>query len=134
MAFFRRAAAAAAPAQTVTTGDVESFTQQIGREILAQARNQARAGMFSSRFWSDKLMDWATRDPAFKVQLFRFVDTFPMLKTSEQVHDHLVDYLSQPGVKLPPGLSLGLKAGGLMKGALAGTMSTQFEAMARTFI
>jgi len=78
MAFFRRPTTHA-PAPATASGDVESLTKQIGREILAAARDQARGGMFSSRFWSDKLMDWATKDPAFTVQLFRFVDAFPTL-------------------------------------------------------
>ena len=43
-------------------------------------------------------MDWAMKDPAFKVQLFRFIDVFPMLRTPEQVHEYLCDYLGQPGV------------------------------------
>ena len=38
----------------------------------------------------------------FKVQMFRFVDAFPMLRTPETVFDHLQDYLSQPGVTVPP--------------------------------
>ena len=41
--------------------------------------------MFSAAFWSDKLMDWAMQDEAFKVQLFRFVDAFPRLKTADEV-------------------------------------------------
>jgi RHH-type proline utilization regulon transcriptional repressor/proline dehydrogenase/delta 1-pyrroline-5-carboxylate dehydrogenase len=116
-----------------TGRDVESLTRQIGSQLLSSARSHGK-GMFSSRFWSDKLMDWATKDEAFKVQLFRFVDAFPMLKTPEQVHEHLIDYLSQPGVTTPPGMSLGLKAGGLLKGTLASTMSRQITGMAEKFI
>ena len=58
------------------------------------------------------------KDEDFKVQLFRFIDTFPTLRTPEQVHTHLADYLSQPGVTLPSGLGLGLGAGKLMKGTM----------------
>ena len=47
-------------------------------------------------------MQWTLKDEAFKVQLFRFVDVFPRLNTPESVHEHLMDYLTQPGVKLPP--------------------------------
>ena len=78
--------------------------------------------MFSARFWSDRLMHWAMKDPAFKVELFRFVDAFPMLKSPASVHEYLVEYLTQPGVTLPPGMELGLKAGGLAKGLLSGTI------------
>ena len=52
------------------------------------------------------------KDPAFKVQLFRFVDVFPMLRDSRQVHEYLTECLSEPGVRLPGWMDLGLKAGG----------------------
>ena len=61
--------------------DVERSTQEIGRELLRLGRQQ-RQGFFLTRFWSDRLMSWAMDDPAFKVQLFRFVDVFPMLRSS----------------------------------------------------
>ncbi len=113
--------------------DVESRTRQIGADLLRIARER-RTGVLSSRFWSDQLMSWAMKDPGFKVQLFRFVDVYPMLRTPEQVYDYLLDYLSQPGVKLPPGMDLGLKAGGMAKGALAKAITNRIIAMAGNFI
>ena len=79
-------------------------------------------------------MNWTMKDPAFSMQLFRFIDVFPMLRTPEQVHEYLIDYLSQPGVTLPPGLDLGLKAGGLAKGLVAKTIAGRITAMAGNFI
>ena len=99
---------------TAPTGGVESRTLppldaaletralERGREFLKHAR-AGKSTFLSKGFWSDKLMDWSMKDEAFKVQLFRFVDAFPMLRTPDQVHDHLTDYLSQPGVTPPPG-------------------------------
>ena len=101
--------------------------------MLESARRN-KSGILSAAFWSDKLMDWAMKDEAFKVQLFRFVDAFPMLRTPEQIHEHLVDYLSQPGVTPPPFLATGLKVGGFAKGLLAKTMSSQITGMAEKFI
>jgi len=112
---------------------LERLTRQIGQELLDQGRQQ-RAGLFSSRFWSDQLMTWAMRDPAFKIQLFRFVDVFPMLHSSRQVHDYLVDYLNQPGVTLPGWMQLGLKAGGLAKGVFSATIANRISALAGNFI
>ncbi len=106
----------------------------IGTEILERARKE-RGSFLSAAFWSDKLMEWSMKDQQFKVQLFRFVDAFPVLRyDSELVHSHLVDYLSQPGVKLPPGMDIGVSAGGLAKGLFTKTMSGQIEGMARKFI
>ncbi len=128
MGFFHRTKAVASP-----TGSIEEQTQHIGLALIEQARSHSK-GFFSSRFWSDKLMAWAMKDPAFKVQLFRFIDAFPTLRTPEQIHEHLVDYLTQPAVTLPAGMSLGLKAGGILKGTFASTVESQIRAMAEKFI
>ncbi len=106
---------------------------QIGGELLAAARDN-RAGLLSSKFWSDTLMNWAMKDPAFKVQLFRFVDVFPMLNRSGAVFEYLTDYLGQPGVTLPAGMDFGLKAGRLAKGIVAKTIAGRIKAMAGNFI
>jgi RHH-type proline utilization regulon transcriptional repressor/proline dehydrogenase/delta 1-pyrroline-5-carboxylate dehydrogenase len=113
--------------------ELEGRIRALGMDLLQEARRQ-RGGVLSRAFWSGKLIDWAMKDEAFKVQLFRFVDAFPSLRTPAQVHDHLVDYLAQPGVTPPPGLGVGVKAGGLLKGALAKTVSAQITSMAERFI
>ncbi len=112
---------------------IEGRIIEVGTEFLDLARG-GKAGVLNAAFWSDKLMDWAMQDEAFKVQLFRFVDAFPMLRTPEQIHDHLVDYLSQPGVTPPPGMDLAIKAGGVAKSMFARTMAKQITGMAEKFI
>src|SRR5687767_11738787 len=109
-------------------GGMEQQTQQIGRELLAATRG---AGA-SKTFWKDRLIAWALSDEKFKVQLFRFIDVFPVLKTPASVHEHLTEYLQ--GLELPTGMGLGLKAGGWFKGTLASTIASQVESMAGTFI
>lgn len=118
---------------SVFSAEMEERIQSIGARILNNARNQ-KQNWLSTAFWSDKLMDWAMEDENFKIQLFRFIDTFPTLKTPEQVHDHLLDYLTQPNVKLPPGMGLGLKAGGIMQGTMTKTVTKQIKKMAERFI
>ncbi|MFN4242184.1 MAG: proline dehydrogenase family protein [Tepidisphaerales bacterium] len=125
--------AAPLPDATADGDPLERRTLELGRELLQLARRH-QAGVLSRQFWQDKLMNWAMKDPQFKVQLFRFVDTFPSLRDPEAVHEHLVDYLSQPGVTLPPGLGLGLAAGSLTKGLLTRTVTSQIESMAGHFI
>jgi len=106
---------------------------EVGTELIDSMRGGEK-GVLSASFWSDKLMDWAMQDEAFKIQLFRFIDTFPTLRTPAQVHSHLVDYLSQPGVTLPSGMGIGLSAGGLLKGTLTKMVSGRITAMAERFI
>lgn len=114
-------------------GPEDPRIRELGEEILRRAKDH-KAGMFSARFYSDKLMNWSMKDHNFKVQLFRFVDAFPMLNTPEAVHSHLADYLGQPGVKLPPGMDLGLRAGGVAKGLMTSTITSQIKSMAGKFI
>ncbi|MCC5823080.1 MAG: proline dehydrogenase family protein [Phycisphaerales bacterium] len=121
-----------APSSASSSGD-EGRIRELGLEMLDKARSH-KTGLLSAKFYQDKLMDWSMKDKNFKVQLFRFVDAFPALTTPDMVHDHLVDYLTQPGVKPPPGMDLGLKAGGVAKGLMAKTISSQIKGMAGNFI
>ncbi len=123
---------AAGPGSSSDAG-LEARVKAVGAELLDET-SRHRAGVMSRAFWSQRLIDWAMKDEAFKVQLFRFVDTFPTLKTPEQVHDHLADYMAQPGVTPPPGMGVGMKAGGLLKGTMARTVSSQITSMAERFI
>ncbi len=119
-----------APAAT-DADDARIFA--LGVDMLDRARKR-KTGLLSRQFWSDKLMDWSMKDREFKVQLFRFVDAFPTLTTPESVHDHLLDYMSQPGVTPPPGFGIGLKAGGAAKTIFANTTAKQIKGMAERFI
>ena len=121
------------PVVTVAPESLEKRTQQLGQQLLGALRER-RPSSISSRGMSEKLMDWAMRAPSFKVQMFRYVDTFPTLRDPQQIHSVLLDYLQQPGVQVPPGMGLGLKAGGVLKGALAKTMTSNIRRMAENFI
>jgi len=133
------AASAVVPRSVIQTapdaGDarLEPRIYELGGRLLS-ASERHKGGVFSAKLYADKLMSWAMKDHAFKVQLFRFVDTYPVLRTSDEVYDHLIDYLTQPGVTLPPGMDLGLKAGGAAKGLFTKTMSAQIKGMAGQFI
>lgn len=125
--------AAVMPAASPGDPERERRIVELGTEMLTRARAH-KAGLLSAQFYSDALMDWSMKDPNFKVQMFRFVDCYPQLKTPEQVFDHLNDYLSQPGVTVPGVISTALKAGGLMKGLAAGQIGKQITGMASRFI
>jgi RHH-type transcriptional regulator, proline utilization regulon repressor / proline dehydrogenase / delta 1-pyrroline-5-carboxylate dehydrogenase len=111
----------------------EARILDIGRDLLQRARGH-KSGVLSAKFYSDWLMEWSMKDPGFKVQMFRFVDAFPMLKGGDQIYAHLTDYLSQPGVSVPPVIATALKAGSLAKGMAAKVVSGQIEGMANKFI
>lgn len=135
MGLFRRskALAAPAPARDAAPAGREGRILELGFDMLRRARAH-RAGLLSAKFYSDKLMEWSMKDQAFKVQFFRFVDAFPMLKTPDAVYEHLSDYMSQPGVTPPDVLRAGFKAGAIAKGVFTSTMTSQIRGMAEKFI
>lgn len=112
---------------------LEPTIREIGTDLLNRSRGH-KAGMLSAKFYSDWLMDWSMKDPNFKVQMFRFVDCFPVLRSTDAKFDLLSEYLSQPGVTVPGPIALGLKAGELARGVFVSTMSKQIESMAAKFI
>ncbi|HZW07954.1 MAG TPA: proline dehydrogenase family protein, partial [Phycisphaerales bacterium] len=105
----------------------------IGTELLDKARAH-KSGVLSSAFYSDALMNWSMKDHNFKVQMFRFVDAFPVLRDNDDIYDHLQDYLSQPGVTVPGVIATALAAGKLAKGMAVKTIRGQIEGMAGKFI
>ena len=79
---------------------VERDTQALARRI-AELGEGERSKVFRMSWWSDRMMDWAMSRPAFKTQLFRFVDVFPALEEREDIARHLAEYFD--GVEVPEG-------------------------------
>ncbi len=75
-------------------------TQDIGRRLFDQFRAD-RPRLWQRRWWDDRVMAWAMRDEHLKVELFRFVDVLPMLKSSEEIAGHLLEYLDRVPDALP---------------------------------
>src|SRR5262245_36667387 len=107
-----------------------------GAEIFARLDRQGPT-IFTPAWLDDLLMGWSMSDPALKVQLFRFVDALPLLKSPESVSRHLREYLSEAGGRLPglvrPGLRL-LPERGAGGRLLAWAARRNAERLARRFI
>lgn len=84
---------------------VERDTQALARRI-AELGEGERSRVFRMSWWSDRMMDWAMSRPAFKTQLFRFVDVFPALDGNDDIARHLAEYFD--GVEVPKALDLGV--------------------------
>lgn len=74
-----------------SSAPLNSSIQQFGESLLKQA-HQHRPVAFNHRWWTNLLLDWGTRDETFKVQLFRFIDVLPALKTDQQFCHTLREY------------------------------------------
>lgn len=115
---------------------VEQATQRVGREIWEQIARR-RPTMFERRWWLDHILEWAMQDESVKVQMFRFVDVLPMLKTSEQVTRHLQEYFDEVRRQLPVAVRMGLDVAqpdSLLGKALAINARTNARRMAERFI
>ena len=65
---------------------VEQETQRIGRELWAHLERR-RPSVFERRWWLDHILEWAMADESVKVQMFRFVDVLPMLRSEEHTSE-----------------------------------------------
>src|SRR5438874_10013125 len=74
---------------------------------IAELGSGERSKVFRMSWWSERMLDWAMSRPAFKTQLFRFVDVFPALDGNDDVARHLTEYFD--GVSIPKMLDLGVE-------------------------
>ncbi len=117
-------------------GGPEALTRAYGRDIFARL-NRSGPLIFSPAWADDLLMGWSMADEAVKVQLFRFIDALPLLKTPESVARHLREYFAVIQQRLPRWMRLGLQC--LPEGGIGGRLlawSARFNAqrLARRFI
>jgi len=116
--------------------DLERHTQRIGRELFATV-DQHQPHLLQRRWWDEWLMDWAMRDESLKVQLFRFVDVLPMLRTTEAIVGHLHEYLSEVRTSLPTAARAALGIGrrsSFTRAAIARLAQLSAMDLARRFI
>jgi RHH-type proline utilization regulon transcriptional repressor/proline dehydrogenase/delta 1-pyrroline-5-carboxylate dehydrogenase len=87
----------------VTKPDYETKTLAIANALLMATREKKNlfAQMRDQMRWDDKIMDFAMGNPGLKVQLFRFIDALPALRSKPEIARHLQEYLSAEEVELP---------------------------------
>ncbi|MEZ6131452.1 MAG: L-glutamate gamma-semialdehyde dehydrogenase [Planctomycetaceae bacterium] len=115
---------------------VEQRTREIGEELFSRL-NQRSSSIFHGRWWEDRLMNWAMDDEAVKVQMFRFVDVLPMLRTHTAIAEHLEEYFEDVKSHLPWAARIGLDlstSNSILSRALAYNARTNAARMARRFI
>src|SRR5262245_14405598 len=88
---------------------VEREIQAAGRALFARMSGRAPS-IFQKDWWSGRVLEWCMRDEAFKVEMFRFVDVFPVLRTPDEIVRHLQEYFCRPGQEFPAAFQWGVKA------------------------
>jgi RHH-type proline utilization regulon transcriptional repressor/proline dehydrogenase/delta 1-pyrroline-5-carboxylate dehydrogenase len=123
----------------VSESTYESQTQTIARHLLEVTRENRSifAQMRDQMRWDDKMLAWAMSNPGLRVQLFRFIDCLPSLRSKAEIARHLQEYLGDESVELPGALKglLGFANPDSLPGqAAATTVSTAVETLARKYI
>ncbi len=77
----------------ITLDRLERRTRAIGHELFD--RIGQGPGILERAWWDDRLMKLTLNDPIVRVQLFRFIDVMPALRSSEDVRRHLHEYLDE---------------------------------------
>ncbi|MCL1469536.1 L-glutamate gamma-semialdehyde dehydrogenase [Argonema antarcticum] len=117
----------------------ETKTQEIAKQLLAATKENRSffAQMRDQMRWDDKLLGWAMSNPGLRVQLFRFIDCLPSLRSKPEIARHLQEYLGDESVELPAALKglLNFANADSMPGQLAATtVSTAVETLAHKYI
>ncbi|MBN8280436.1 MAG: proline dehydrogenase family protein, partial [Gammaproteobacteria bacterium] len=113
---------------------LEARIQALGHQLFSLMDAHPAPGIFSKKGAYARIMEWSMRDPAFKAQLFRFVDVLPSLDSSAEIVRHLQEYLGDRAVELHPALKAGLGAASFAPGLVAGPVKSQVTDMARQFV
>ena len=123
----------------VTDRIYEPQTQAIARQLLGATRDSRSffAQMRDQMRWDDKLLGWTMENPGLRVQLFRFIDCLPSLRSKAEIARHMQEYLSDASVELPTALKglLNFANADSMPGQVAATtVSTAVETLAHKYI
>lgn len=117
----------------------ETKTLEIAKTLLAATKEKRSffAQIQDQMRWDDKLLAWAMANPGLRVQLFRFIDCLPSLRSKQEIARHLQEYLGDESVELPAALKgmLNFANPDSMPGSVAATtVSTAVETLAHKYI
>ena len=113
---------------------LEAAIKAKGEKLFALMDQQPPPALFSKKGAYARLMEWSMKDPAFKTQLFRFVDVLPTLQSSGEIVRHLQEYLGDKAVELNPALKAGLAASSFAPALVATPVKAQIVDMANQFV
>ncbi len=113
---------------------VEASVRRIGGELFRLMDAHPSPGILSKKGAYARIMEWSMKDPAFKAQLFRFVDVLPSLGSSAEIVRHLQEYLGDKAVELNPAMRTGLAAAAFAPALVAGPVKANVTSMAGQFV
>jgi RHH-type proline utilization regulon transcriptional repressor/proline dehydrogenase/delta 1-pyrroline-5-carboxylate dehydrogenase len=113
---------------------IEASVRKIGEDLFRLMDAHPSPGILSKKGAYARIMEWSMKDPAFKAQLFRFVDVLPSLSSSAEIVRHLQEYLGDKAVELNPAMRTGLAAAAFAPALVAGPVKANVTSMAGQFV
>jgi RHH-type proline utilization regulon transcriptional repressor/proline dehydrogenase/delta 1-pyrroline-5-carboxylate dehydrogenase len=113
---------------------IEASVRRIGEGLFRLMDAHPSPGILSRKGAYARIMEWSMKDPAFKAQLFRFVDVLPSLGSSSEIVRHLQEYLGDKAVELGPAMKTGLAAAAFAPALVAGPVKANVTSMAAQFV
>jgi RHH-type transcriptional regulator, proline utilization regulon repressor / proline dehydrogenase / delta 1-pyrroline-5-carboxylate dehydrogenase len=110
--------------------------QQTARAIFAAMVGEKPARLSRERLQSE-MMEWAMADERLKVEMLRFVDVFPTLRSRPEIARHLREYFTREGVAAPAALRWGISLTGQhspMAPLASAVIRRQMKGFAQRFI
>ena len=94
---------------------LQSEIEQRGRQIFDLVDKHPES-LFSKAGFYQRLMTLSMRDEQLKLQLFRFVDVLPSLRTSGEIVEHLQEYFANTNnsQKISEVLGTGIRLAGIV--------------------
>jgi RHH-type proline utilization regulon transcriptional repressor/proline dehydrogenase/delta 1-pyrroline-5-carboxylate dehydrogenase len=120
----------------VDQAKLERLTRAYGEELFARIDRRPPV-LLSPRWWDDRLIAVTMHDAAVKLQLFRFIDALPLLKTPESISRHLIEYFGEAAQDLPAWARRGMRwlpSRGWPARLLASAAKSNARRLARRFI
>jgi RHH-type proline utilization regulon transcriptional repressor/proline dehydrogenase/delta 1-pyrroline-5-carboxylate dehydrogenase len=113
---------------------IEASARAVGEGLFRLMDAHPSPGILSRKGAYARIMEWSMKDPAFKAQLFRFVDVLPSLGSSSEIVRHLQEYLGDKAVELSPAMKTGLAAAAFAPALVAGPVKANVTSMAAQFV
>jgi len=113
---------------------LEAAILATGERLFRLMEAHPSPGILSRKGAYARIMEWSMKDPAFKAQLFRFVDVLPSLDSSAEIVRHLREYLGDRAVELNPAMRTGLAAAAFAPALVAGPVKANVTSMAGQFV
>jgi len=114
---------------------LQSEVEQRGRRILGLVDKHPES-LFSKAGFYQRLMTLSMRDEQLKLQLFRFVDVLPSLRTSGEIVEHLQEYFANAhdSRKVSEFLGAGIRLARMVPWISGPILRWNVSEMARQFI